>query len=506
MFQLRPKPKSQMPSRPSPPPYTTLSLLRLTFAMAGIQICYAAQFNLITPHLLYLGLPPSLVSLAWLAAPLSGLVVQPFVGMASDACTHRLGRRRPFIIVGAVLTAAFMALFANAEVIAAVANPLFAARDNRKLALILAMIAFVGLDCSVQAVQAPLRALLSDVLPQNQFAKGNAYIGMFTGVGNLAGSLLVGMHLSNVFRHLTGWVVSDVQAVFCIAALLLLLCVAVTCVYTKEKVGRGGGSVVSQMLNAQKSRGTPTRESVTMVLRGIPRPFWQVFAVQLCTWSGFFTLFVFLNSWVGTNIFLGDPTATPGSAGRHLYESGVRLGGMANALMAVVTMSYAVLLPHLLELFGVLPVYMFSQFTQAFVLISAFFLRGHPPAPTTLLKALTIADVSAFGIVWATTVTLPWTLIARALNSDPVYAKHFGLFTTLFNASQSFPQLVVAFIAPVIMAVQNDPAAVMLLGGVVGLVGAVLAWYFRVDQEATPVDAEQDKEGEPAVLLKNQIS
>lgn len=468
--------------------------------MAGIQVCYAAQINFGTSHLKYLGMPLPLVSLAWLAGPLSGLVMQPIVGLASDRCTSRLGRRRPFLILGSVFTVLSLLLFAFSRRLAHTFLPPDRAPNA---ALSVAVLAFFLLDFSIQAVQAPLRALVTDVAPRSQLAKGNACIGFFVGLGNLIGGVLAGMGLSralpifptcdaarSIGKDLESC--NDVIAVFSTAAIILMVSVAICVVATKEVPLRRGirvPTLVSTVLppGEQGGNSRSRRERLWKTIVNIPRPFWQVFAVQLCTWCGYFALFVYVNTWVGTKVFQGEIEGDPTPVEMDLFHRGVRFGGIANALQAVVTLSYSALLPKLLDAFGVAAVYVFSQVVEAACLLSAPFIHGtpHQSEPSALLKGLTMLDIAAFGIVWGTTMGVPWTLIGNALESDPAYGKQLGFFTTLFNASQSLPQLVVALVAPLVLHFgSNDASMVMFLGGIVATIGAVLVLTLRVD--ATP--------------------
>ncbi|CAN8075346.1 unnamed protein product [Agarophyton chilense] len=491
------------------PPMKQWRIAICALAMAGIQVCYAAQINLGTAQLLLLGLNERAVSLAWLAGPLSGLIVQPIVGHVSDGCTHPLGRRRPFLIAGTIFTSCALLLFSHASQVAL----FFSGSSSPTLALSLGICAFFALDFAIQAIQAPLRALITDVVPQPQRALANSYIGVFTGLGNLVGGLLAGMELTTVFPFFD----RDVEALFTLAAILLIITVAATVLTTHEQRLRpartvvfpdgtehhvplpsaSNTSLVAQRISHAHQTFAPGWRGAVQALKQVPRPFWQVFAVQICTWCGFFTLFVYLNTWVGRNIFLGDGSAPDGSATRRVFERGVRLGGKGNALTAVVTLAYSLALPKLLGAFGIIPVYAFSQVVEAICLMAAVSIRGIPgqTAPSGLLKLATMTDIGMFGIVWATTMSVPWTLIGNALESDHRYARRLGLFTTLFNASQSFPQLVVAFGAPFILNMwQDDPAGVMFVGGVFALLGAVLVVVLRVNVYAK--DEEDDEEGD----------
>lgn len=226
------------------------------------------------------------------------------------------------------------------------------------------------------------------------------------------------------------------------------------------------------------------------MLANVPAPFWDVFCVQLCTWCGFFTLFVYLNTWVGTNVFAGD--AGGDALERALFASGVRFGGVANALMAVVTVAYSAILPKLVRYWGVRPVYAFSQGVEAVCLMAAPFIRGGKDGPNGWLKAVVLVDVGLIGVVWATTLGLPWTLVGNALESDERYAQKIGLFTTFFNASQSFPQLIVAFVAYLILKVVEDCSVVMFMGGVCAAVGGVLVMVLRIEDVRKGLEREEN--------------
>lgn len=251
-------------------------------------------------------------------------------------------------------------------------------------------------------------------------------------------------------------------------------------VYSDGDGGGGGGRLRGGVGRA--TSGSGGSESMLTMLLAAPRPFWRVFVVQLFTWFGFFTLFVFVNTWVGRNIYLGSSSAPEGSDARRLFEAGVRLGGLGNCLTAFVTVVYSPMITSLLERYGTRRTYAFSQLVEALCLFAAFFIRGTPGqvGPSLLLKSATLVMMGAFGVVWATTMAVPWALVGAALNRR--YPGRVGLFTTLFNVSQSFPQLFVSLGSPWILAkVGGDVSVVMAMGGVFALVGGALIFVLRVD-------------------------
>lgn len=629
-------------STTSAPTATRTQLLLAAGAMCGIQVCYSCQINHGSSTLLALGLDETRLSLAWLAGPLSGLIVQPIVGVASDACTSPLGKRRPFLIAGATFTSVALLLFSNARPVASLFVDSAETAASTRLALSIAIFSFFLLDFAIQAIQAPLRALITDIASGDLLPVGNVYIALFTGLGNLLGSLLASRKLSETLPFFA----NDTQALFAIATFTLILSVTLCVVnvvevplsrnpspptfpsssspvttaaaaapassprtrtntlradaidaalasppaqagaartpplYTRasstgdfgaterqatirvppaalprsvatasaatasatpsasldgnapqtsffrvssspsmwslgmddfspsmQRLARGGdrfrgsrSALLADMARSRSRASLSCSDSPWFVslLRDAPRPFWRVFIVQLFTWFGFFSLFVFVNAWVGTNVYLGQGTAPEGSILRERFEDGVRLGGVGNALTALVTVMYSPVITSLLERYGVLKTYAFSQLVEATCLISAHFIRGTPEQarPSPLLKLAAVVDIGAFGIVWATTMGVPWAIIGKALNDDPAYRSRIGLFTTVFNISQSFPQLFVSFGSPYILALyDNDVSSVMFVGGVLALVGAVLVFVLRVD-----VFSEGEEEGYNEVI------
>ncbi|GJD12734.1 Sucrose transport protein SUC2 [Galdieria sulphuraria] len=317
-------------------PVDKFRLIMLTLAMAGIQCCYAVQIGHGSPTLEKLGLPTELVSLAWLAGPLSGIIVQPIIGILSDSCQHPFGRRRPFLVAGTVFTSLALSLLGNADVIGYLFGD---SVDSQPVGLAIAISAFFLLDFSIQAIQAPLRALLTDIVPEEQQAEGNALFAMMTGVGNLVGTAMGSLQLS----FMLPFFVSDSQALFSLAAVILIITVSLCCYYVHETpVG-----VLSRSESfAQRFHSD---QGILKLLVNAPRPFWRVFIVQLFTWYGFFTVFVYASVWVGRNVYNGNGAFPLNSPQLQAYDEGVRLGNLGLSLDAAVAMGYSTILPRLIE-------------------------------------------------------------------------------------------------------------------------------------------------------------
>lgn len=404
-----------------PPPYPLGRLLALAGGLGGIQLAWAVQIGYVTKALLQLGMPPAAVSYAWLAGPIAGIVVQPLVGAASDRCASPYGRRRPFIVAGAAITAVCLLTFSHARELGIAAGDVAtsdeggvdggggaAAHHPRGLAI--GVVTFWALDFAINGAMGPLRALLMDVVPPSQQGAGNAAFAFMTGLGNFGGNTLGSLRLGAVAP--AAWALTDMQALYGLAAVVLIVTVAVCVVATPEvplgeggggrraaavlpEVGGGGGGgrdgyapLRSAPTAAADAAGGPsvaataaaagglsgsappggdapasapvaagTWATLAAAARTAPFPFWRLFGVQCLTWTAWFALFIYATSWVGGDVVGGVAAAPPGTPLRAAYDRGVRWGNGGLAAQAVVSIAYAAALPALLRWGGAPAVY-----------------------------------------------------------------------------------------------------------------------------------------------------
>ncbi|KAG9471549.1 hypothetical protein GDO78_014350 [Eleutherodactylus coqui] len=128
--------------------------------MFGREFCYAMETALVTPVLLQIGLPEQYYSLTWFLSPILGLIFTPLIGSASDRCTLRWGRRRPFILGLCVGVLLGVALFLNGSVIGLAIGDV---PENQTIGIVLTVLGVVVLDFCADATEGPIRAYLLDV-------------------------------------------------------------------------------------------------------------------------------------------------------------------------------------------------------------------------------------------------------------------------------------------------------------------------------------------------------
>eukprot|EP00736_Rhodelphis_marinus_P013033 Rmarinus@m.5581 len=220
---------------------------------------------------------------------------------------------------------------------------------------------------------------------------------------------------------------------------------------------------------SEPSTSTGGFKAYVSALRSFPSPCGRVFTIQVFAWFAWFSLFIFGTLWMAETVYGG---AFFDDAGNELddsdprkaaYETGVRMGNLGLALQALTAIFYSCMLPSLTRRFTRKYCYIFSQVVLGASLLSMLFLDEGQNALAVFLFAV-------LGIPWATTMTIPWTIVALAVS----HLSTVGLYLTTFNLSQCFPEILVSLIGEVIIAETDAPALVLALGGVSALVSAAL--------------------------------
>ncbi|KAF9408906.1 hypothetical protein BGZ94_002152 [Podila epigama] len=218
---------------------STFDIARLTVCMLGVQFTWAVELGYGTPYLLSLGIPKSLTPLVWLAGPLSGLIIQPLVGVFSDTLDWKMGRRRPFILTGAVLTILSMYMVAYSKDLArCIVSWTMGTQTNggveqaiKGWTIGFAVVGFYCLDFSINAVQASCRSLIMDIPRTDQQETCNAWSGWMTNLGSVAGFFAGNLDLVHLFPWLAD---TQIKALANMAIVCFSITLAISCLSVKE--------------------------------------------------------------------------------------------------------------------------------------------------------------------------------------------------------------------------------------------------------------------------------
>ncbi|KAL3824150.1 hypothetical protein ACJIZ3_020179 [Penstemon smallii] len=380
----------------APPQNCSLITLILSCTVAaGVQFGWALQLSLLTPYIQTLGVDHAFSSFIWLCGPITGLVVQPCVGIWSDKCTSKYGRRRPFIFVGSLMISVAVIIIGFSADIGSILGDTkedcSTYKGTRTRAAIVFIIGFWMLDLANNTVQGPARALLADLSGPEQRNSANAIFCTWMAVGNILGfSSGASGSWHRWFPFLTSRACCEpcgnLKAAFLVAVVFLALCTLITLYFAKEvplmpkqthhlsdsaplldesqlngselakskmdtdfkhnalevKSERhdiNGVSIEEQKIledNDENYMDSPSAVLVNLLtsLRHLPPPMHSVLLVMALTWLSWFPFFLFDTDWMGREVFHGDPKGD--TAEVHAYNQGVREGSFGLLLNSVV--------------------------------------------------------------------------------------------------------------------------------------------------------------------------
>ena len=454
-----------------------------------------------------LGLPDEWVSYAWIAGPMSGTLVQPVIGVVSDACTSRWGRRRPFIVLGAASTAIALLLFAYARQVGAA---LFGGDPHQRGGgpLWVALFAFWLLDFSINAQTGPLRALLVDVTPRHQLADANAiFMGLGMGVGKTLGYGL---------GFLTGTLDPEhgVKILYTTAAAIVLVTASVPVCYVHEEPhrrrGRGARAELLGELGPPSGASTAQRctaccgaagAAIAKAFRGlaiVPPLVRKTFFVQFWALVAWFTVFMYITEWVGHDVNGGDANAAKGTRRRDAFDRGVASaqGGLCG--MAALSTLLAFALPWAMARFGVRRVWGASLALMACAL-GATPLVGSIAAACFLIVTLAVSLAATYVIPWVIA-----TAAAQGRVGTGAAGNDAGLITATFNLSQCLPEFVMALAGgPIVKAIGHGKISSVLVTGAVGALAAALGIWRLIPDELPEEEVADD--GEEGLLLSDEL-
>jgi maltose/moltooligosaccharide transporter len=410
----------------------------MSFGFLGVQIGYSLQNGNTSRILSALGANVEHLSYFWLAAPLTGLLVQPIIGLSSDKTWTRLGRRIPFILIGAFISALAMFFMPNSEAFTYLIP-----------ALAFGAIMLIFMDTSFNITMQPFRALVGDMVSEQQRNIGYSIQSFLINTGAVIGSLLpfvlTWLGVSNSPAE-GEKVAPTVIWAFYFGGGILLLSVLITSFTTKEYPPQEFEQY-NNITAEEKSH-----KSLKNLIKDIPVTMWELAIVQFFSWFALFLMWVYTTSGIAQNVWHTNPSDSTSLA----FNEAGNWVGVIFAVYSLFAALYSIIMARIANKFGRRITYMASLIAGGIGLLSMVFVQNQ--------YGLIISMIGV-GIAWAAILAMPYAILSAALP-----ASRMGIYMGLFNATITIPQIGAGLLGGVILTFLGGKAILML-----GVAGASMA-------------------------------
>ncbi|KAL6641190.1 hypothetical protein ACP70R_019371 [Stipagrostis hirtigluma subsp. patula] len=433
------------------PQMSLVGLFLASMVAGGVQYGWALQLSLLTPYVQTLGIPHSLSSVMWLCGPIAGFLVQPCVGLYSDKCTSKLGRRRPFILTGCIIICfSVIVVGFSSDIGYALGDTkedCSVYRGKRLRAAVFFIMGFWLLDFSNNTVQGPARALMADLAGSHGPSAANAIFVSWMAIGNILG------YSSGSTNKWHEWfpflqtkacceACANLKAAFLVSVVFLGVSTVVTMIFASEEP--------LDPAVAKQSEGEPSGPmAVFQGMKNLPPGMPQVLIVTALTWLSWFPFILFDTDWMGREMYHGSPEGNPEEVAA--YQEGVRQGAFGLLLNSVVLGISSFLIEPMCRKFTARVVWIFSSFivciAMAMVSILSSWSLGdfggnvQDAATQKGLKGAALALFVFLGFPFAVLCSVPFAVTAQLAATQ---GGGQGLCTGVLNISIVVPQMVIA--------------------------------------------------------------
>jgi maltose/moltooligosaccharide transporter len=411
------------------PQLSTRQIWNMNFGFFGIQFGWGLQMANMSAIYQYLGAREEDIAWLWIAAPLTGLIVQPIVGYYSDRTWGKLGRRRPYFLVGSLLATLALIAMPNSPSVWAAAGLLWI------------------LDASINITMEPFRAFVGDILPEEQRKTGFAMQSLLIGLGAVLSSALP-YALTTWFgvtdTALEGVIPRTVQLSFYVGSVVFLTAVAYT-IFTTNEYPPEDPDAFRKMKEASTGIGRAFREIIGGI-GAMPRTMRQLAVVQFFTWFAFFCMWIYFVPAVATRVFGGVP-------GSPEYLRGNEWGGVCFSVYNGTAFVFSFGLLALVRKFSARSIHRAALASGGLGLLLAVVY----PQQYLLLGSMVLV-----GIAWASILSMPYAMLSNALPPEKM-----GFYMGVFNFFIVLPQILASLGLGLMMkhVLGGNPMNAVLLGG-----------------------------------------
>ncbi len=407
--------------------FTTAQFLNFALGFFGLQFAWQMRIILSGPVTEGLGASPFIYGLIWLAGPFTGMVVQPLVGALSDKTVSPLGRRRPYLLGGALLASLALLIFPNSGGIAEGLASLTGLHLPAVTGLLIAAIMIWVIDACVNVAQGPYRALIPDVVPEEQYSIANSYISLAIGLGSV-----VAAGTAPFLKWAFGYQMS-IPAQFVMAALAFTLGMIWTCITIKE----------SKREHENKQEVVQNNVSFWQSLKeffALSPEVSKICTMQFFTWIGTMCMMIFFTQYAVHTIYCVPDLTTVSESTKELYAqatlTGTNFSSICFAIFNLICFIVAIPIGFLSAKFSNKKVHIISIITMILAYLGMFFAKD--PKAVAALMGLS-------GIGWASICALPFAMLSQFIKKG-TEGSVMGIFNIFIAGPQVFVCTLVAWI------------------------------------------------------------
>lgn len=395
------------------PKMSVLQIIFMSFGFLGIQFGFALQNGNTSRILRSFGADVEQLPMFWIVAPLVGMIVQPIIGHYSDRTWNKLGRRKPYFLVGAILSSIALVILPNSSLLTSVLPVLWMGAG-------MVMI----MDASFNVSMEPFRALVADNLPESQRTSGFAIQTFLIGIGAVVGSALPSLLAQMGFSQEAGatGVADNIRYSFYIGAIVFMAAILVTVFFSKEYPPEQYAQYHGQADTDVKEKSSLW--DIFTDFKNMPRTMKQLGLVQFFSWFALFSMWVFTTDAVATHVY-----GLTGEYSKSIeYNTAGNVVSSAFGVYNLVAAVYALCLPLLAKFLGRKGTHAFSLLAGGVGLLSIYFIKD--PAMLTY-------SMIGVGLAWASILAMPYVIL-----SGSIPAGKLGIYMGIFNFFITLPQIV----------------------------------------------------------------
>ncbi len=410
-------------------PFTAVRLLNFCLGFFGLQFAWQMRIILSGPVTEGLGASPFIYGLIWLAGPFTGMVVQPVIGILSDKTKSVFGRRRPYLIGGAVIASIALWLFPNSGNIAQIITNSAGINLPVWSGLFIAAVMIWIIDACINIAQGPYRALIPDVVPQEQHSLANSYISLSIGLGSVAAAG-VAPFLKFVCRY-----EMPVVWQFIMAALTFTMAMLWTCIMIKEK-----STVNTENREENQSQNTGFIESLKNFFSNSPEiP--KICLLQFFTWIGMMCLLIYFTNYAIHTVYGVPDLSQADNQAKVIFSDlaaeATYYSQICFAIFNLICFLIAVPIGQTAGKIGNKKVHIVCLLSMAIAYLGMGLFKTSP--------VLVGAFMALSGIGWASVCALPFAMLSKFIKKG-TEGSVMGIFNIFIAGPQVFVCTVVAWI------------------------------------------------------------